>query len=75
MRRLRKILYWILGILVLLGLTVAWLAYKPVPEQITYGMSFNTVYARELGLDWKETYDAILHDLGVRNLRDRKSVV
>ncbi len=69
MRRLRKILYWILGILVLLGLTVAWLAYKPVPEQITYGMSFNTVYARELGLDWKETYDAILHDLGVRNLR------
>jgi hypothetical protein len=32
-------------------------------------MSFNTVYARELGLDWKETYDAILGDLGVRNLR------
>jgi hypothetical protein len=27
------------------------------------------MYARELGLDWKETYDAILHDLGVRHLR------
>ena len=32
-------------------------------------MSFNTPYARELGLDWKETYDAILDDLNVRHLR------
>jgi hypothetical protein len=45
------------------------LAQKPVPEKITYGMSFNTMYARELGLDWKETYDAILNELGVRHLR------
>lgn len=45
------------------------LAQKPAPESITYGMSFNTLYARELGLDWRETYDAILDDLEVRNLR------
>lgn len=32
-------------------------------------MSFNTPYARELGLDWKETYDAILDDLRVKHLR------
>lgn len=32
-------------------------------------MSFNTPYARELGLEWKESYDAILDDLGVRHLR------
>lgn len=32
-------------------------------------MSFNTLYANELGLDWKETYDAFLNDLGVRHLR------
>lgn len=44
-------------------------AHKPAPEQITYGMSFNTLYADELGLDWEETYDAILEDLGVRHLR------
>ena len=69
MRRLRKFIYWVGVIVLVLGLTVVWLAYKPVPDQITYGMSFNTVYARELGLDWKETYDAILHDLGVRHLR------
>ena len=60
----------ILGIVILLlAVFVTWLAYKPAPEQITYGMSFNTMYARELGLDWKETYDAILGELGVRHLR------
>ncbi len=55
--------------LVVLGLVIVFLAQKPIPEKITYGMSFNVMYAEELGLDWKETYDAILHDLGVRHLR------
>lgn len=41
----------------------------PVPERITYGMSFSVPYARELGLDWEKTYRAILDDLGVRHLR------
>lgn len=45
------------------------LAQKPEPNTITYGMSFNTLYARELGVDWKETYDAIVDDLGVRHFR------
>jgi hypothetical protein len=45
------------------------LAQKDKPETITYGMSFNTLYARELGLDWQKTYDAILDELQVRNLR------
>lgn len=46
-----------------------YLASKPVPANIVYGMSFNTMYANELGLDWREVYDAILDDLGVRHLR------
>jgi hypothetical protein len=45
------------------------LAQKEKPQTITYGMSFNTLYAEELGLDWQETYDAILDELKVRNLR------
>lgn len=44
-------------------------SYKSKPESIQYGMSFNTLYANELGLDWKEVYDAFLDDLGVRHLR------
>jgi hypothetical protein len=65
-----KTLLYILSGLIITGLfTLLFLAQKDVPEQITYGMSFNTPYARELGLDWREVYDAILDDLGVRHLR------
>jgi hypothetical protein len=53
----------------LVGFAVALLAQKEKPEEIIYGMSFNTPYARELGLEWNEVYDAILDDLGVRHLR------
>ncbi len=38
-------------------------------EEPVYGSSFNTVYAQELGLNWKEVYVAMLDDLGVRRLR------
>lgn len=65
----RKILYWSVGIVVIAIFVVWLLAQKPVPAQITYGMSFNTPYARELGLDWRETYDAVLDELQVRHLR------
>lgn len=42
---------------------------KQVPERIVYGVSFNTPYAQELGLDSREVYLAILDELGVRHLR------
>lgn len=59
-----------LGIsLVFLVVFALFLMHKPVPEKIQYGMSFNTLYAEELGLDEREVYDAILDDLGVRHLR------
>ncbi len=61
--------YSLLGLAVI-GIFTLWLlAQKPVPAEITYGMSFNTPYARELGLDWRETYDAIIDEMQVRHLR------
>jgi hypothetical protein len=65
----RILFYWTIGFITLCVLLLFLLAQKPVPEKITYGMSFNTPYARELGLDWQETYDAIIDDLQVRHLR------
>ncbi|MFT7644755.1 MAG: hypothetical protein ACI9BF_000412 [Candidatus Paceibacteria bacterium] len=65
----KVVLYSLLGLLLVISLFLWWLSQKTVPENITYGMSFNTLYARELGLDWRETYDAILDDLQVRHLR------
>ncbi len=70
MKRYLKVALYVILALLAVGLFALWLlAQKPVPEQIIYGMSFNTPYARELGLDWRETYDAILDDLQVRHLR------
>ncbi len=69
MKWLKRIAIFVLILVIVVASLLWWLSRKPVPETITYGMSFNTMYARELGLDWKETYDAIIDDLGVRNLR------
>ena len=66
---LRWLLIGILLFLVVTSLLIFLLAQKEKPEQIVYGASFNTLYARELNLDWKETYDAMLDELGVRHLR------
>jgi hypothetical protein len=68
-RHAKMLVLKLVFLLVLTTVMLLWLAAKPEPERITYGMSFNTPYARELELDWIETYDAILDDLGVRHLR------
>lgn len=46
-----------------------YLANRPVPEKINYGISFNTPYAKELNLDWEEVYGAVINDLGVKRFR------
>ena len=69
MHWLKNTIYIILGLLLVLGTVLFFLSQKDKPEVITYGMSFKTPYARELGLDWKEVYDAFIDDLNVRHLR------
>ncbi len=69
MHWLKNTLYILAGITVVIGTAFFFLIQKEKPETITYGMSFNTPYARELGLNWQEVYDAFLDDLGVRHLR------
>lgn len=65
MRTVGKILLWVGGILIVLWLC----SYRPTPATFVYGTSFSKLHADELGLDWKETYLAILDDLGARKLR------
>jgi hypothetical protein len=38
-------------------------------EDVDLGVTFSYRYAEALGLDWKETYVAMLDDLGIRKLR------
>jgi hypothetical protein len=65
----KKILIGVAILVLLLVFTVILLAQKEKPDEVIYGMSFNTPYARELGLEWNEAYDAIIDELGVRHLR------
>lgn len=42
----------------------------PAPRQdVAFGITFSSRYASDLGLDWKETYGALLDDMGVRKIR------
>lgn len=75
MRRISPILK-IVGIflLVVVFLVVSLFAYFNLPgpdprEDVELGVTFSYRYAENLGLDWKESYMAILDDLGVRKLR------
>ena len=61
-----KIIFWV-ALILIVAATI--LSLEKKPEKIKYGMSFNVPYTREINLDWKETYLAILDDLGVRQLR------
>ncbi len=67
--RIKKIALFCFLLLVLLGFSLYLFARKPVPEHITYGISFNAPYTHELGLDEREVFDAFIDELGVRNLR------
>lgn len=41
----------------------------PVREDIVWGVNFSQKHAQDLGLDWKETYRALLSDLGARHVK------
>lgn len=42
---------------------------RPRGPEPAYGVTFSTKYAKELGLDWRKAYLAVLDDLKVRRLR------
>ncbi|MBZ9569829.1 hypothetical protein KJA16_02835 [Patescibacteria group bacterium] len=61
-------------LLILLFIFLAFLAYlfigtAPKAEKITWGVNFSQKHTENLGLDWKETYLALLDDLKVKNLK------
>ena len=59
---------------ILFFVAVLFLGYLNLPgpaprEDVTLGMTFSTRYAEDLGLNWRETYLAMLTDLQVKKLR------
>ncbi len=63
-----KILFIIILLLSLLFIYIFFIAKAP-QQNITWGVNFSQSQAQYLKLDWKETYSAILEDLGVKNIK------
>ena len=72
MKKFKRILkYILLGIFVFLLLFAGYLfiGTPPVAKEITWGVNFSQKHAENLGLDWQETYLALLGDLKAKNLK------
>jgi hypothetical protein len=70
--KIKKFFMWIILIIFVLALIVFCLFFvgnPPKAEKITWGVDFSQKHAQNLGLDWKETYSALLSDLGAKNLK------
>ncbi len=57
-------------LIVLVGLTTLWFLRPPQSAgDVRFGVTFSHTFAEHLKLDWRETYLALMDDLGVRNIR------
>lgn len=73
MIRGRTILKWIIIVIIVLmifSLLYHFLRPQPEPQKdLKFGATFSKKYAQELGLDWKETFLAILNELPLHSFR------
>jgi hypothetical protein len=72
MRRVLRISRKILLIVLILVGCAFFFVNLPGPkprEDVRLGMTFSSRYASDLGLDWRETYLALLDEMGVRHMR------
>jgi hypothetical protein len=63
----KKLIFFYLCLIFIGGLV--FLSRTTYVEQPNYGISFNTIYARELGLNWKTVYDEIFNELDIKRVR------
>jgi len=61
----------LLILLVIVSFTICYffIGFSKQAENITWGVNFSQKHAEGLGLDWRETYLAILDDLGAKNIK------
>jgi len=72
MRKILKIIIWCLSVILVILVVVFcyfFVGSVPVSKNITWGVDFSQMQAQSLGLDWKETYSAIINDLGAKNIK------
>lgn len=68
-KKILKRILLILLFLILIFLGYLFIGSAPQAEKITWGVNFSQKHAKDLGLDWKETFLSLLDDLGARNFK------
>jgi len=72
MKKIIKMTLWIIiliFIFILIAVGYFLVGWAPKQEKITWGVDFSQMQAEALGLNWKESYLAIIGDLGVKNIK------
>ena len=59
----------ILLIIILIIISYFFIGFSKPKQDIIWGVNFSYKHAQSLGLDWKETYQAVLGDLNVKNIK------
>ncbi|MCX6723116.1 MAG: hypothetical protein NT094_03545 [Candidatus Staskawiczbacteria bacterium] len=71
-RKIFKIIVLLVVIILAISITVFcffFVGSAPISNNITWGVDFSQMQAQSLGLNWKETYLAIINDLGTKNIK------
>lgn len=70
MKKHRSRIFAAAFIILIISFLVLWFLRPPqANSDITWGVTFSHTFAEHLKLDWRETFIAILDDLGARNIR------
>ncbi|MCX6760518.1 MAG: beta-galactosidase [Candidatus Nealsonbacteria bacterium] len=64
-----KNIFKMILIILLFVIAFFFIGNPPKPEKIIWGINFSQKHAQNLGIDWKESYSALIDELGVRNIK------
>ena len=68
-KKIIKYVVLVLVIVIVAGFSFFFVGSNEPREDVRWGVNFSYKHAENLGLDWQETYIALLDDLGVRRIK------
>ncbi|MBI1984805.1 MAG: hypothetical protein HYS60_01685 [Candidatus Wildermuthbacteria bacterium] len=69
MKKILRYLCIVLAIFLGIAFSYLFLGKAPEPKNILWGVNFSSEHAKNLGLDWKKAYLALLDDLKVKRIK------
>ena len=69
MKKVFKKIFLVIFLIILFFAGYLFIGRAPEVEKTKWGVNFSHKHARDLGLDWKENYLALIDDLGVKNIK------